>query len=202
MLKRFHKDSTHLNLAKAFNKVGYCDYNLGLFDKAIEYYSIAMEIYKKIYKDQDQSNLAALLHYFGNCHTRMGNLDKALEYYTESLSMFKRIYYKNDADSIEEAELMNSKAVCHEKRSAWQQALESRLEAFEIYKKVFISNGMPRGGISFNNRGKLKTMVKAIADLYQKLGDFNNADLYRANIGLIDEHEYDFELNSKAYVVN
>ena len=134
------KDST--NLYRVFNYLGYIYFDLGEYDKAIEYQNMSLEIEKNI---NNQRETVARLIDIGTVYEYSGNYQKALAYYNQALKLQREI---KDKEGI--ANVLNYLGNVYHTWSKYEKALEYYLESLKIQEELNFQKGI---AIAVNNIG-------------------------------------------------
>ncbi len=134
------KDST--NLYRVFNYLGYIYFDIGEYDKAIEYQNLSLEIEKNI---NNQRETVARLIDIGTVYEYSGNYQKALAYYNQALKLQREI---EDKEGI--ANVLNYLGNVYHTWSKYEKALEYYLESLKIQEELNFQKGI---AIAVNNIG-------------------------------------------------
>ena len=181
----------HARLGKAgtLNQIAYAYYHLGDYEKALDSYKQALNIYTQEEKWQEQG---AILTNMGALYGDIGQYQKALESHQQALVLAQQVN-----DLKKQGEILNNMGAIYQNLNQNQQALEFYQQALEILQQVGDEGWQ---GAILNNLGliyaDLEDYQKAI-DSYQKAlslaekdGDrvaqgriFNNLGLVRSKVG-------------------
>ena len=79
----------HPDTATSYNNIGNTYYNIGDYNKALEYYELSLKIRKKIL-GEEHPDTAVSYNNIGNSYYNIGDYKKALEYLELSLKIRKK----------------------------------------------------------------------------------------------------------------
>jgi CHAT domain-containing protein/tetratricopeptide (TPR) repeat protein len=145
--KSSHFISDSVLIANVLANIGSINYQLKLYDKAIEYYLRAEGIYTKI-GEKELKKLASIQVNLAICYLKNGDMGKSLLHYENSDRIFQKLNMKN---TPEYELLMNNFAAFYVENSNYDKALEYNRKAFQIstkYLKNYIK-WMSRGYIFY-----------------------------------------------------
>jgi len=170
-----------LKLASTYRQFGDIFTNTLLFDKAFEYYSSAIELFKKL---DDNDNYYSSL-------SRLGILYAKMDKYSEALELFNQIKenYNNNQTSNQYIGVLNNIATVNKNLGNYSEALKVYLEVLD-YNIKNLNYRFASGNLG------------NIANTYLQLGDTANAYAYLDSAQnlfkqLNDIHQYNFVLLNK-----
>ena len=194
----FHAlDTPQAGEASAVNSIGEIYFGFGERQKALEYFTQALELRRAL---KDQAGEALQLNNLGVANQALGNMQKALEYFSQALSV-----HRATGDRYEEAITLNNMGhlydVLGEKQKAldyYNQALPIRREigdrAGEAYTlnntgMVYLGMGESQKALDYfnqslplwratGNRAGEATTVNNLGYTYSELGDKESALKY------------------------
>jgi tetratricopeptide (TPR) repeat protein len=118
-------------VANILANIGTINYQLRLYDKAIDYYLKAEDIYTRV-GDKELIKLASVQVNLALCYLKSGDMGKSLLHYENS----DRIFQKLNMEKTPEYELlMNNLAAFYIENSNFEKALEYNRRAFQISTK-------------------------------------------------------------------
>lgn len=115
-------------VANVLANIGTINYQLSLFDKAINYYSRAGEIYIRN-GDEDLMRLASVQVNLANCYLKNGDMEKARSYYENSERIFQKLKM---VKTPEYESLLNNLAVFYIDNLDYKKAQQLNDQAFKI----------------------------------------------------------------------
>ena len=140
--------------------IGSCYSDLGDYNKAIVFYSQAIEIRGKTLGKEHDDYTNSLYNVI-NCYYALGGYNKAIEYATELLEIQEKLLGKEHQGY---ATTLDNIAICYYNLGYYNKAIELHTQAIEIKEQV-LGNEHPDYASSLNN----------IAYCYSDLGDYNKA---------------------------
>jgi tetratricopeptide (TPR) repeat protein len=179
-----------------------------LYDKAIEYYNITLEIENKK-KKKDKNIIGKCYNDIGLCYSKKGNYDLAIEYYYKAKEIF--------GDKTEQIPtIYNNTGLAYGNKGEYDKAIEFHRKALKIFQEI-LGEKHPSTATSYNNIGTAynhKGEYDKAIEFYQKalkikqeiLGEKHpsTATTYN-NIGTAYDHkgEYDraIEFHQKALII-
>ncbi|MCQ2514284.1 MAG: tetratricopeptide repeat protein [Ruminococcus sp.] len=172
----FKDNPNHPYLAASYNNLGSAYGNKGEYDKAIEYYSKALDIRKIAYKNNpNHPYLAESYNNIGVAYQNKGDHNKAIEYYSKALDI-RRIAYKDNPNHPDLVTSYNNLGIAFQDKGEYNKAIKYFSKALEIYQKI-----------SPINNTKVLFVYKELVASYVKLGDFEHASKYIAEIEKIEK---------------
>lgn len=128
------KDS--FNMANSYNNIGIVYDQLGFFDKSLENYFKALNLYEK--HSDDPYNVAMVLGNIGIVYKKEKEYAKVLEYYEKALSIYKEL----DSDFGVYVTKGNMSSI-YLLTGAYEEAIEAASNSMEGYKKLGYSRYVP-----------------------------------------------------------
>lgn len=130
--KKSYLASDSILLGKVLANIGTINSRLGLYDKAIEYYLKAEEIYTTLYDKEAMMILASIQMNLGICYLKNGDMGKSLLHYENSDHIFQKL---NMRKTSRYESLLNNLAAFYIVNSDYEKALEYNQKAFQISTK-------------------------------------------------------------------
>lgn len=169
---------------KALNSIGIMQWNLGSYDKALEYFGKALAAHEKF---NEHSAIARMMGNIGNVYYYLGEFDKALEYFGKALETHLRLDEKSMVADIT-GNIGNVYYVLNSHSLAldyYRQALTAN-EALGDASSVALVEG--NIGIVYNSLGEydkaLECYERALKT-HQALGEHSSIALVTGNIGIV-----------------
>jgi len=161
-IDRFGKN--HVNTATAYHNLGLAYFEIRDYQKAIEYYSEALDIQLKI-SGEKHSNVAISYNCLGRVYYNMNNYKKAINLYDKALSIQLEV---SGEKNLHVAIFYNDLGNVYADISNYEKAIFSFKKALNIRLELF-GEKHPKVAVSYNNLGTI----------YSDLGDNEEAiDLY------------------------
>ena len=146
--------------AVSYNNIGIVYYNLGEYDKALEYYFKALEIQKAVLGEKHRDT-AVSYNNIGAVYQNLGDYDKALEYHNKALEIRKEVLEEKHSDT---AISYGNIGAVYGNLGDYDKALEHFIKALEITKDVLGEKHPDTAGFYYN-----------IGLVYDELGDYDKA---------------------------
>jgi class 3 adenylate cyclase len=185
------------SMAKVYNNLGSRYSELGMNDKAIEYYQKAIVMNERF---DDKSRLVKNYGNIGTIYSALNEHEKALEYYTKAYMIQKDLDNKLDMSitlsnmAITYRNIYNYDLALSFAEQSYMLALETNDEIgkmvyfvtlAEIYKDQELYNKSLKNykiaesmADSIGARQNMLDIYNGLADVYAKVGDFENAYIY------------------------
>lgn len=154
-----------LGEAISLEVIGSIHYDLGDFEKAIQYFLKSLKIYQK---EGNKKGVAEIYNHIGMCYRDMSNFDKAMEYHKKALKINQEIDNKAGI-----AHSYNNIGICHYPTNEYKKVLKYIKKAFEINKEL-------------GNKEGISSALNNMAICYSSIGEFQKA---------LDAFEKSLELN-------
>lgn len=146
--------------AASYNIIGSVYWNLGEYDKALEYYNKDLEIQKEVFGEK-HNDTAGSYTGIGLVYKDLGDYDEALKLYNKALEINKVVLGENHPDT---AASYNNIGIVYDELGDYDKALEYYFKGLEIKKNVLGENHSDTAS-SYNN----------IGNIYSRLGDYDKA---------------------------
>jgi len=156
-------------LVLSLNNLGRIYYNLGDFQKALEYLFQAVKISAEI---QDEDRLGQIYNDIGMCHRSMGDFREALIYHKKAKEI-----YKGNNDLSGYSRSLNNIGICQ--FSLNEDGADSLFKlSLELYEKVNVREGIAMSmnnlAIFYSSRGEYKEAKKYFSTSLGILRNLNN----------------------------
>ena len=136
MQRKIYGESTdNPEVATTLNRLGWCLREQGKFEKAIQYYSDALEMRKHLFPVGDHLDVAETLNSLGVALVDFENPVDALKYAEASLEMRQRLI-KQENDALV-AESLNNLGVCLLSNSEYEKGKTNLEKALNMKKEVY-----------------------------------------------------------------
>ncbi|MFP4047328.1 MAG: tetratricopeptide repeat protein [Bacteroidales bacterium] len=182
---------------RSLNIIGKIHYNLGDFEKAIQYFLQSLEILKK---QEDKDGIANVYNNIGMSYRDISNYDKAMEYHEKALEINLEIDNKPGI-----AKSYNNIGVCYYSSEKYDTVLIYIKKALDINESINNKKGISSAlnnlaicyssmenyekalsafqrsldiNREFGDKSAIGTTLNNIGNLYIHLGDFDKAEEY------------------------
>lgn len=193
--------------ATSYNNIGIVYANLGDYDKALEYYFKALEIYKVVLGEK-HSDTASSYNNIGLVYDNLGDYDKALEFKNKALEIQKDVLGEKHADT---AMSYNNIGLIYSIFGDYDKALEHHLKSLEIQKEILGENHRDTAtsynniGVVYTNLGEydkvLEYHFKALEIRKDVLGENHpNTAISYNNIGIVFDNLGDYDKALEYYL--
>ncbi len=157
------KDSVNLSeISASYNILGVTYDMQGIYEKALEYYFLSMNIRDDLDEKKGQANC---LTNIGLIYAKKEDFKKAIKYFKDALVIYKKINYQRGI-----ALTYNNLGLIHKNSGDNQKALESYYKSLEIKQKMSDLRGI---ALTYNNIGQIYTDIeeyeKAIENYNQSI---------------------------------
>ena len=147
---RLSKQQKKIQLVgKAYNNLGNVHSQLGKSEKALRYYLLSMEIFKKLH---DTLTLAKTAKNIGALYSEQKDFKTAMQYYDEALS-----FAKLKKDDVLVADCLNNKGVIYEQQLQYVEALQVYNQSLAIYR---LQHDTERIAMALNNSAIVQKYLK------------------------------------------
>ena len=174
-------DST---IARLYNEIGILYHKMSQFDKAIIYYSKALELYEQI---KDRIGIADTLSNLGVAYLDKGDLKSFFGYYSEALAIDQKI-----GNIQGEASTLGNIALAYYDNGELDKALEYLLKTMAIQRRIGDvlgeANTLNNIGTIHLSKGELDKALEyhlGSIELYRRIGDTRGEASCLGNIGLV-----------------
>jgi class 3 adenylate cyclase/Tfp pilus assembly protein PilF len=169
---------------RVWNMIGNVHYSLGIYDKALEYFSKSLSTYEA---RGEKSGIALVTGNFGNVYLNIGIYDKALEYYSKALSAFESLKEKSSV-----ALAMGNIGNVYLNLGNHDKALEYYSNALSIHEELSAKSSVALvtgniGLVYFNLGSHAKAfeyLLKALS-AYEETGEKSSVAFVTGNIGIV-----------------
>jgi CHAT domain-containing protein len=170
--------------AVTLNNIGSLYSDLGEKQKALEYYSQSLPLYRAV---GDRSGEATTLNNIGGVYSELGEQQKALEYYSQSLPLFRAV-----GDRSREATTLNNIGKVYSDLGEQQKALEYWGQSLPLSRAVGDRSGEATtltniGGV-YNDLGEKQKALEYLDQslpLFRAVGDRSGEAVTLNNIGKV-----------------
>ena len=165
-----HLGEKHVSTATSYNNIGGVYYNLGDYDKALDYYNKSLSICLEVFGGH-HPYVATSYNNIGGVYKNLGDYDNALDYYNKSLSIRLEVFGGHHSDV---AQSYNNIGAVYDSLGDYDNALDYYNKSLSIRLEVFGDNH-PYVATSYNNIGLV----------YANLGDYEKAlDYYNKSLAI------------------
>lgn len=182
-------------LAIAYTNIGNAYKNKNDYDKSLEFYTRAINIYEQL---KDTVEMAKVYNNIGIIYYNKSDYNKALDTYIKSLKIFE-----NAGDRKGQADCYNNIGLIYNKKGEYDKSLEFYFKNLKIREEIKDKSGI---AASYNNIGNiyynkddynkaLEYYLKSLK-IKEEIGDKKGLSHLYNNIGLIytDKENYDTAL--------
>jgi uncharacterized protein (TIGR02145 family) len=145
------------DLGNELNAAGYFYDEVGQYDRAMQCYEEALEIFKK---QGEEGSIAAVLSNIGGVYKAWSQYDKAIQYFEQALEIQKRLGQESGV-AID----LNNIGVVYQAWGQYDKAIQYFEEALEIFKKQ-------------GEEGSIATLLNNIGAVYNVWGQHDKAIQY------------------------
>ena len=183
-------------IARAYNQIGIVYYTLGSFEKALEFYSKAIDTFNII---GDKLKIAIVNGNIGNVYNSIGTNDKALEFFNIAINIYKDLENKPGIASV-----TGNMGNLYDSIGNSKKALECYHIALQVYdelgNKMGISGvtgniGNVYSGLEFFDKA-LEYHRKALS-ISQEIGEKSLIAIHTGNLGFLFSNGKYEEYNAK-----
>ncbi|MDQ7822239.1 MAG: tetratricopeptide repeat protein [Candidatus Eremiobacteraeota bacterium] len=201
-----HGDRESSEAAMALYSIGYTHYHLGNYDRALAYYSDALNAWKKLY-GEEHPKIAVCYTLMGNVYDKRGDYDLALNALEVALSLFKKHHHENHPDVALTYDFLGN---VHRHKGEYHKAVKIYEMAIDLKKRLQSNNDHEMGtlynnlGIAYDELGKLDEALASFdtsISIHQRLFGENHPTLAAAygNIGTIHDKKGDYRKAAEYY---
>ena len=122
--------------------LGNVSIRLGEYEKAIEFYENALDIYRMIGDAQGEGNA---LGNMGDVSIRLGDYDKAMVFYEKSLELYRKVGYASG-----EGKMLGNMGIAYADRGEYEKAIGYYKKQLEITRLI---GDLPNEGNALGNMG-------------------------------------------------
>lgn len=166
------------------SKAGYLCYQVGHYEKSIEFYLKTFAVLKKASMEND---FAGVNFSIGQSYFKLGKYNEAFKYYTDAIASAKKTGQEYFAAGI-----MNSTGQAYESLTQYIKAAEHYEKAKDIFKKLGkendYANMLNNSSMAYLYQGKYDKAIKNLQEaftIHKKLGMEREASVNLNNIGLV-----------------
>lgn len=185
-LKHFEKQKDRIGISAVFGVLGTLFFKKELFDKAIDYYKRAYDIYKEL--NQAQEQITCLIG-IGNSFIKQNKLDDACETLLDCAAICSD---SNDIYNL--LDCLGNLIFIHENQEKWDVVFELYLKSLEAFKELRDNQGIIVTSFNLGIIQKKNQRYNEALD-YFKIGtnlaiDSNYAELIIKGLGYIGETQF------------
>lgn len=162
-LKYRLKGSDHPDVGLALNNLGVLEFHRKNYEKAVKYFNDGLVQYSKTY-DEDHPLIATSYNWLGKVSLETERYEQAEKCFSQALKI--RIE-KFPPENWEIWESKGLRGICYVKLKKYSEAEKLLIPSYEYY-----SENLP------DNKKSIQDMLKAIVELYEKLGDKKSLEKY------------------------
>ncbi len=196
-----HIDENDINIARAYNSLGYRYSIKSENDIALEYYFKSLKVFKELFGEKHK-DVALNYMNIGVTYSDKAEYDKALEYAFKSIEIYIELLGETH---IRVANLYNNIGLVYKKKSEYNKALEYHFLALEIMKKLYgekhaeIAMTYNNIGVVYKNKAEndkaLEYHLKALEIRKELLGENHSyVAMSYNNIGIVYKNKGEFDL--------
>jgi len=174
--EQFKTDNNNIKLAETYNKIGISYWNHQVYNDAIAYLKLSLDLNKELKNSNAELQLD---NYLGSIYSEMNNYKVALDYYQDALKINKRKGNKFDLAT----NYLNI-GIAHTELQQTERAIKN-LESAEV-----LANEL-------TNFSLLKSISLAYIDLYKLKGDNQKQEDYITKYATYDKYLRSKEADSK-----
>ena len=171
--ENYFEDKNHSSIVETYDNIGRVSYDLGLFEKALEYHQKSLKIQEKFYSDQ-KSCIANSHKGIGKAFHRLGLHEKSLD------SLFKSVDLIEDKNSSFLATVFNCIGSVYFFLGIHEKSQDFYFKSLEIEEKLHPEKDHPSLCTMFNNIGLN----------YYYMSSYDKSLEYYLKILSISEHIY------------
>lgn len=178
-------------MAKSLHMMGIAAYFVGNYDKAIQKFNEAIDVFKNL---DDQGGIASSYNNIGLVHRAQGDLDKAIEYNKKSLEIQEQL---GDKQGI--ASALGNLGIIYQAQGNIKKAIDYNSRCLKIQEEIKDERGIAGSLnnianllIDQGNEDKALEYFNRSIEIYEKMNDYSGLAGAFSNIGGIYHSRGDY----------